>query len=261
MPLRILEHAVAIVVFPAQARQQFLCPVDVIVVVDDVGVVPHFVGLGRERKIFRALSKEHRRNHGVAIDRLGDGAPEDGILEPRVFHRIDKRLADLFAGCRLLNLVEVKPQKIRVDVGSQVVQREVAFLLMVLIPPIILGLGIVQRVQLTGSEFQIQRVLIRHSQKNQLTQIRQPMVLLIDAAPVRIAAKHSLLARHILREPPRPARHKLVRRRVDVVGRSETSVLEGRLQNVLRHDVQRANRFQEGRHGNGCFDQHGVGIR
>ena len=53
------------------------------------------------------------------------------------------------------------------DYGAQIVgERTIPFLLMILIPPVVLGLGIVQAVELPRTEFQIKRVLIGHRQKD-----------------------------------------------------------------------------------------------
>ena len=57
---------------------------------------------GRLRPVLLAVAEEDARDHRIAIDRHRDRAAEDRIVEPRVLHRIDERLADPFAGRRLL---------------------------------------------------------------------------------------------------------------------------------------------------------------
>ena len=120
---------------------------------------------------------------------------------------------DLLAGRGLLDSVQVEPEVVRVQVGSEIVQREVALLLVVPVPVVVFRLDVVEPVQFAGAEFQVGRIEIGHDQETR----SRPDTGAGDSSCRRRSntgcGPDGFLAGHVLRNAPRPARHDLVGRR------------------------------------------------
>ena len=110
VPLRVLEVAAAVLVLPSQTRQELLGPRHVVVLARDVRRKPLLVASRALRPILHRLAEQHALDDTVAVDRLGDRAPERHILEPAVFLGVDLRRPHLLAGLGLLHGVEVEPE-------------------------------------------------------------------------------------------------------------------------------------------------------
>ena len=157
-----------------------------------------------------------------------------GLLNQAYFTGVDDAVADtlarrqLLASQRRLHLVQVEPEETAVHLGPETVERVVALLLVVLVPPVVLGLDVVDAIELAGAELQVGGVLIGNDEKDQLVQVRKPLVRPCRRRTSTDSGRApSLSPGTILDDPPRTARHNLIGRSADVVRRGERARLVG----------------------------------
>ncbi len=242
--LRIFEKAVAVGVLEPHAGQQFFRGFRIVIVLHHIRRVPRLVAARGLRPVLLAVSEEDTFDHGIAIDGHRDRTPEVRVVEPLILHRIHDRRADTLAGRGFraavlrLHLIEIEPEHVRGLRRTEVVQGETAALLVVFVPPVVLGLHIVERVGAARSELQVSSVLVGNDEEHELVEVRKPLVVLIEAVVVRISDEDGFFVRDVLTQAPRPARHELLRRSADVIGRREAAALERIVQRVFRHDGQ-----------------------
>ena len=158
----VLDDTVLVPIDETDAGKKFLRFLQVVVMVNHIGAVPHLVAGSGNGPVLVPLAEEDAWNHGVAIDGHRHGSPEHRVSEPFVFGWINERVADLLSRRRLLDRVEVEPEEVGVHIRPKVVEREVALLLVVLIPAVVLWLHIIESVNLSRPELEIGGIQVWH---------------------------------------------------------------------------------------------------
>src|SRR5439155_19895105 len=92
MPPVVLAHAVAVSVLPAEAVQDPLGALRLVVEPHDAVRSPLLAADRGRRPVLEPVAVERPADHGVAIDRHRHRAPELAVREPPVLRGINRRL-------------------------------------------------------------------------------------------------------------------------------------------------------------------------